>query len=98
MSEHKKRMTYNFTKEDIDIEKQFDFFIDKFEIDESTISEIDLFKIKQIFMAGQSQMFVLLKDIPGIITDPMEFVDVMHRLQNQIGDYWQDVADKNTRL
>lgn len=70
----------------IDLEKQFQFYLQKVDLDEKTMSEIQLQATKRAFYGGFAQMWVLFIEVGEL---PEEDCDVIFiDIEKQITDFW----------
>lgn len=76
----------------IDLENQFKAYLQRVELEEQTMSLIQLQETKRAFFGGLSQMFVLFLEIGEL---PEENCNaIFDDIESQISHFWQEETSK----
>ncbi len=76
----------------IDLENQFKAYLERVQLDENTMSQIQLQETKRAFFGGLSQMFVLFLEIGEL---PEENCDIIFDdIESQISLFWLEETSK----
>lgn len=76
----------------IDLENQFKAYLERVELDEQTMSQIQLQETKRAFFGGLAQMFVLFLEIGEL---PEENCNaIFDEIESQISLFWLEETSK----
>ena len=71
----------------VDIEQQFDFYLEKNNLDKSKMNPIQLIETRRAFYGGFSMFFTKLDEISRLNDD--EMLSTMDDIENQLIVFWK---------